>query len=84
MATAETSPAWTSGEEARVLAARTAAVGRPQFEGLTGDDAEAGQTLLIGAPTGDGRALIGAIPVESLPLTDTGELAGIDHAGKSS
>ncbi len=74
-------PAWADRDEARVLAARTAAVGRPQFAGLTDNGGEAGQTLLIGAPAGAGRALIGAIPVESLPLTETGELAGIDHAG---
>jgi signal transduction histidine kinase len=69
---------WPESEEARVLAARTAAVGRPQFEGLMTPDGE--HLLLAAAPAGAGRVLAGAIPAESLPLDDAEAMgAGEDH-----
>lgn len=66
--------AWAGSQEARVLAARTAAVGQPQYEGHFG----LGEMphLLAGMPTArlsstDG-ALLGAIPTESLSLAEAG------------
>jgi two-component system sensor histidine kinase UhpB len=77
----ELAPEWAVHDETRVVAARTIAVGRPQFEGLTADSPDSGHILLVAAPAGQQRALVGAIPVETLPLADTGELAGMDHTG---
>jgi signal transduction histidine kinase len=67
---------WADIEEARVLAARTAAVGQPQFEGHFGPGEETRVPhLLVGVPTGGGRALVGAIPAESLRLAEASRLA---------
>ncbi|MBM4458716.1 MAG: HAMP domain-containing protein [Chloroflexi bacterium] len=58
---------WSNAPLSAILAARTAAVGSPQYEtDLTGAEAA---RLLIAVPAGDKAALIAALPVETLDLS---------------
>ncbi len=75
----EVAAAWSDASQTRILAARTAAVGQPQFELILA----AGQAalLLIGAPAPDGRVLAGAIPAETLSLADSSQLVETETHG---
>ena len=64
--------AWAKGDIAALVAARTAAVGQPQYE-TDFADAEAAQ-LLIAVPTAEDQALITALPIEALSLNESGLL----------
>lgn len=64
---------WAAGDAARILAARTAAFGKPQYETDLSDLQAA--RLLIAAPTAGGQALIAALPVEVLNLDESNLLA---------
>ncbi len=72
IAVSQVAQAWAGSQEARVLAARTAAVGQPQHEGHFG----LGDMpyLLTGTPAtrlpSTDAALLGAIPAESLSLAE--------------
>ena len=71
---------WLDQPEARVLAARTAATGQPQFE--LDYAADAGSALLVGAAAAGGRVLVGAIPVETLDLAEgSSMMEGEAHGG---
>jgi signal transduction histidine kinase len=71
---------WLDRPEVRVLAARTAAVGQPQFE--LDYAADAGSVLLVGAAAAEGRVLVGAIPVETLDLVESSSMMeGEAHGG---
>lgn len=70
---------WTETEEARVLAARSAAVSGPQFESHFSDARE--PHLLVGAAAGAGRALLGAVPAAGLGLTESGGLIQTETHG---
>ena len=61
--------AWAAGDTARILAARTAALGKPQYETDLSDLQAA--RLLIAAPAAGGQALIAALPVEALNLDES-------------
>jgi signal transduction histidine kinase len=71
LAASETA-SWLDHPEPRVLAARTAAVGQPQFELDFATDHD--PVLLVGVPVGTDRVLIGAVPVETLDLTGSSAL----------
>jgi len=60
---------WASSQSAPVLASRTAAVGQPQYETDAPESPDA--RLLIGVPVANGDALIGALPLAALRLSDT-------------
>jgi signal transduction histidine kinase len=68
---------WAASDEARVGAARAIAVDQPQYEVLFPEDG--GVLLLVAVrsratlagPTPTGRALVGAIPVETLDLAES-------------
>lgn len=65
---------WANGDAARILAARTATVGQPQYETDFTREADAGEEgarLLIAVPISAGQALIGALPVEALSLSES-------------
>jgi signal transduction histidine kinase len=61
--------AWAKGDTAAIVAARTAAVGQPQYE-TDFPGAEAAQ-LLIAVPAAEGQALIAALPVEAMSLNES-------------
>jgi signal transduction histidine kinase len=68
IAVSDTAYSWAESEAAFTLAARTVTAGQPQFHShmdLTGSH------LLIGVPLTGGRALIGAIPTETLSLAES-------------
>lgn len=78
---------WANDDVAYRLAARAATAGTPQYETeFAGDD---GAHLLTAVPVGAGQVLIGALPIESLSLSQ-GDLLGmseaailvLDHAGR--
>lgn len=71
--------AWTETPEARVLAARSAAVTGAQFESHFSDTRE--PHLLVGAQAGDGVALLGAVPAAALGLTESGGLIQTETNG---
>jgi signal transduction histidine kinase len=70
---------WTGRNEAWIVAARAAVVGRPQFEGFF--QADGSYVLLAGAPAAGGRVLVGAIPVETLSLDESSPLLGDELHG---
>ncbi len=81
--------AWAGSATARLLAARTAALGQAQYEtDLPGD----GTTrLLVAVPAFGGQVLVGALPVEALSLAESnllmeGEMRGamfvLDQSGR--
>jgi signal transduction histidine kinase len=72
LAASEAAAHWVRRSQARVLAARAAAVGQPQFEGYF--EADGSHTLLIAVPVSGSRVLIGAIPLETLSLHESGQL----------
>jgi len=63
--------AWVDSEIALTLAARTVAAGQPQFHSHFDPTGPDGTHLLIGVPLTGGRALIGAIPTETLSLAES-------------
>ncbi len=71
--------AWANGDTARILAARTVAVGQPQYEtdfaGGEGADEE-GARLLIAVPASGGQTLIAALPVAALSLGESMPMEG--------
>jgi signal transduction histidine kinase len=76
--------AWAETEEARVLAARSAAVTGAQFESHFSDARD--PHLLVGAgvgnsDAGNGAALIGAVPAVALGLTESGGLIQTETNG---
>jgi signal transduction histidine kinase len=81
--------AWAQSDTARLLAARVASVGQPQYEtDLSGDDAA---RLLVAVPGSGGKVLVAALPVEALSLADSslrleGEMQGavfvLDQTGR--
>ncbi|MGC8781846.1 MAG: histidine kinase, partial [Anaerolineae bacterium] len=60
---------WAAGAAARILAARTVAVGKPQYETDLADPEAA--RLLIAAPATGGQALIAALPTAALHLDES-------------
>jgi signal transduction histidine kinase len=70
--------AWAESETARVLAARTAKVAQPQFDSLFDPT---GAHLLVGVPLPLNRALIGAIPAETLNLAESSAQVEIETNG---
>jgi signal transduction histidine kinase len=68
IAVSETAHSWAESETAFALAARTVAAGQPQFHSHFDPT---GSHLLIGVPLTGGRALIGAIPTETLSLAES-------------
>lgn len=80
---------WASSDTARILAARTAAVGQPQYEtDLSTADAA---RLLIAVPTLDNQVLMTALPVETLSLSESsllvegetqGAMLALDQTGR--
>lgn len=60
--------AWAESAAARLLAMRAAALGQPQYETDLSD--AAGARLLVAVPAASGTALVGALPVEALRLTE--------------
>jgi two-component system, NarL family, sensor histidine kinase DegS len=70
---------WTDGEAPAVLAARTVATGQPQYE--TDIPAPGAARLLIAVPSGKSRALITALPVEDLSLSESSLLMEGEHQG---
>lgn len=81
--------AWAGNATARLLAARTSALGQPQYEtDLPGDDTA---RLLVAVPASGGQVLVGALPVEALSLAESnllmeGEMRGVmfvlDQSGR--
>ena len=80
---------WAGSDTARLLAARTAALGQAQYE----TDLRAGDAarLFVGVPASPGLVLIGALPVEALSLVESnllmeGEMQGamfvLDQTGR--
>jgi signal transduction histidine kinase len=68
---------WANADAARLLAARAATAGTPQYETeFAGDD---GARLLTAVPVGAGQVLIGALPIETLSLSQ-GDLLGVSEA----
>ena len=63
--------AWADSEIALTLAARTVTAGQPQFHSHFDPTGPDGTHLLIGVPLTGGRALIGAIPTETLSLAES-------------
>jgi hypothetical protein len=53
--------AWAAGDTARILTARTAALGKPQYDTDLSDLQAA--RLLIAAPAAGGQSLITALPI---------------------
>ncbi len=89
LAASSATPSWATGDAARILAARAAAVGRSQYETDLTDPAS--PRLLIAAATADGNALIAALPVTALSLSDDnpwaegetrGALLALDQTGR--
>ncbi len=89
LAASSAASSWAASDSARVLAARTAAVGKSQYETDLTDPAS--PRLLIAAATADGNALIAALPVSALSLGDDnpwtegetrGALLVLDQAGR--
>ncbi len=84
-----TGTAWAENDTARLLAARTSAVGQAQYEtDLPPGDAA---RLFVGVPASPGLVLIGALPVEALSLVESnllmeGEMQGamfvLDQTGR--
>ncbi len=81
--------AWASGDTARLLAARTAALGQAQYETDLPSDGTA--RLLVAVPASGGQVLVGALPVEALSLAESnllmeGEMRGamlvLDQSGR--
>ena len=70
--------AWAESETARILAARTAKVAQPQFDSLFDPT---GAHLLVGVPLPGGRALVGAIPAETLSLAESSAQVEIETNG---
>jgi signal transduction histidine kinase len=71
--------AWTTTQEARVLAARSAAVSGAQFESHFSDVTQ--PHLLVGAQVREGVALLGAVPAAGLGLTESGGLIQTETNG---
>ncbi len=90
LAAASPAPAgWMAGDLPRLLAARTVAVGKPQYETDLSDPAS--PRLLIAAPAAEGHVLIAGLSIEGLGLSDDnllteGEthaaLLGLDRTGR--
>lgn len=81
--------AWATSDTARVLAARTAAVGQPQYE-TDLSDADAAR-LLIAVPTAESQVLMTALLVETLSLSESsllvegetqGAMLALDQTGR--
>ena len=81
--------AWAESAAARQLAVRAAALGQTQYETDLSD--AAGTRLLVAVPAASGAALVGALPVEALRLTEgnllmAGEVPGamfvLDQTGR--
>jgi signal transduction histidine kinase len=70
---------WAAGDTAAILAARTATVGQPQYE--TDSPGTGNARLLIAVPVGASQALVAALPVEALSLTESGLLMEGEHQG---
>ncbi len=68
IAISDASHDWAESEAASALAVRTVAAAQPQFHSHYDPS---GPHLLIGVPLPGGRALVGAIPAETLSLADS-------------
>ncbi len=89
VATSPAASTWAKSDTARLLAARAATVGQPQYEtDLPGDVAA---RLLVAVPGSGGKVLVGALPVEALSLVESnllleGEMQGamyvLDQTGR--
>lgn len=63
--------AWASADETQVLAAGVESGKEAQFANIWVQNAA---YLLVGAPLASGRALVGAIPIEALPIAESRSL----------
>jgi signal transduction histidine kinase len=70
---------WADGDTAAILAARTATVGQPQYE--TDSPGTGNARLLFAVPAGASQALVAALPVEALSLSESGLLMEGEHQG---
>jgi len=70
---------WAESDPARVVAARGATVDQPQYEVLIREEGQA--VLLIAVKAAAGRALVGAIPVETLDLAESASLVESESHG---
>jgi signal transduction histidine kinase len=70
---------WADSDSASILAARTSAVGQPQYEtDFAGGDAV---RLLIGVPAAEEQVLIGGLAAETLSLSESSLLVGGETQG---